>query len=307
LRIDNITIWNKFKLLYDNVKRGLKREDLTLAFLIDYLQVNKSIAEKFMFILENFQFIENSVINVVDVNDLNSKVLLVFADLHIPFENKNNLEIMFNYVKSEVKKVDIIVILGDLLDCYKLSKYLNKPIFNFNDELQAGYNFLCKLRNMFEDAEIIYKSGNHEDRFDNYILTYAKEIYYLVDNLLSDKLKLSDLKVKYIKDYFSIGKLYFLHGHEFYKSKNFGVNFVDSYFKLILDNFVVGHYHKTKEVLFKKAINNDVYIGVGLGAMAGKLDYAIINNFDCSFGIVRFDEKGNFIFDLKKIVNNNIY
>ena len=44
-----------------------------------------------------------------------------------------------------------------------------------------------------------------------------------------------------------------------------------------------------------------------LGYMGIKMDYALLNNWTQSFAIIKYDEKGNFQLDNRKIHKGDIY
>lgn len=88
----------------------------------------------------------------------------LYGDTHVPFEDKR--------ATSVVQKVsmdygpDIIAHMGDLLDCYSLSRYDKNPDRKetLQDEIDMARNHLAQLRDLHPNARIVYLEGNHEDR-----------------------------------------------------------------------------------------------------------------------------------------------
>lgn len=75
-----------------------------------------------------------------------------------------------------------VVILGDLLDCSEISRYLQVPEFQktLQPAIQYAYEFLLQVRRIVgPKCEIIFIPGNHERRIQEYIITNAKACYGL--------------------------------------------------------------------------------------------------------------------------------
>lgn len=89
--------------------------------------------------------------------------ILCISDIHIPF----NLPItIFSKYRN---KVDTLVINGDLMDCYNLSKFTKmyrKPLI---DELIKAREYVIELVDYIKPKKIIVISGNHEIRLGKLI------------------------------------------------------------------------------------------------------------------------------------------
>ena len=105
------------------------------------------------------------------------KKLVVFGDTHIPFHDQSALNLLFKYLKS--CQPDTIVINGDWIDCYEISKFRKVPIekAEFSKEIEMGRKFLEKIRNLCPNSEIIYIEGNHEMRLRKFLIDRAPELY----------------------------------------------------------------------------------------------------------------------------------
>lgn len=79
---------------------------------------------------------------------------LIIADLHVPYTCKSALEIA---IADAIKfGIDFIIILGDFLDCYHLSRFEKDPrVRQFRSEIDMGKHLLCVLRKQFPEAHII--------------------------------------------------------------------------------------------------------------------------------------------------------
>lgn len=143
-----------------------------------------------------------------------SKVFF-WPDVHFPHEDKPAVSCAENLCRHVAP--DLIVILGDLLDCYAVSRYDKDPrrIGSLQDEIDQGTAFLRRLRNDHPAAEIVYKEGNHEERMQKFLWSKAPALASLRALELSDLLELDELDIRYIKaaERYSLGALTVTHGH----------------------------------------------------------------------------------------------
>lgn len=97
----------------------------------------------------------------IELKDCNR--ILAISDIHIPF----NLDIsIFSDYRN---KVDTLVINGDLLDCYSLSKFTKLYRQPLIDELTKAREYTINLVNYIKPKKIIVVSGNHEIRLGKVI------------------------------------------------------------------------------------------------------------------------------------------
>jgi hypothetical protein len=101
---------------------------------------------------------------------------LIFADVHIPFQDNDALSQMFDYtIKSQP---DFILINGDLLDCYSLSFYCKVPdLTRFSEDIEKTKEFFNILKKIYPKAKIYFKKGNHEKWFEQYLKIKAPELW----------------------------------------------------------------------------------------------------------------------------------
>jgi predicted phosphodiesterase len=292
--------WGKIVTLEKEFKR--RGEKYGRRMIGETMQVSDGIARMLEFALYNKDIIRYAP-NTIDTTD--GEAVGVITDVHIPYHDDAALEAAST--EFEKAKVDTIVLLGDVIDFYKVSRFIKNPTHkSVNQEIADTRSFLTNLRNRFPDAKIIYKKGNHEDRMDAYIMGNASEIYELVDDLLEIKLGLRDLNIDFIEDPFRIGKLWFLHGHE-KPGGSYNPEYIcNVMFKYVLDHFIVGHFHRNQTKPFKQ-ISGKMFWGGALGYLAGEMDYAKINQWNQGVAIIRFDSTGHFKPEIKTIVDGEVY
>lgn len=114
----------------------------------------------------------------------NGKIMVV-SDIHFPYEDKSAVTAFIREVGF--KKPDIIVLNGDLLDFYKLSKFSKDPAGkNPEEEIEMCKTFLkCLRREAGKECKIYYTIGNHSARLRKYILDNAPMVAGLMENVFS--------------------------------------------------------------------------------------------------------------------------
>lgn len=132
--------------------------------------------------------------NVIDLEmTLKDGKVLVCSDVHIPFQDDDAVSAFIAYSKKS--KPDMIVLNGDILDMFMLSRFTKGEGRNPYEEIQMCRRFLELIRDNNPDAQIIYVIGNHEMRLERYVLTKAPELASLIEDVFSI-LKVSDYKVR---------------------------------------------------------------------------------------------------------------
>ena len=143
---------------------------------------------------------------------IHSKNTVVLSDTHFPFQD--NTAIKKALVSIIIYKPDLIILNGDIVDFYALSKYSKKPsMCNLKNEIDTTKEFFKALRTKFK-KRIIFKPGNHENRLCNYILNHAAMFEGLTSLSLSSLLDLNKYGVEYAEDVIRVGDLNVIHGHE---------------------------------------------------------------------------------------------
>ena len=213
---------------------------------------------------------------------VNDKII-VMGDLHFPFQNNDGIYKAIEY--GIHKQVNTIILNGDCVDMYQVSRFTKdgrKPHVEY--ELEMFYDFLKNLRETFPNALIVWKFGNHEERWDTYLKINAPLLYMTGTGGLEDCFPLNELNVIVVKDKRCIvaGDLNILHGHEF----NGGSGQVNPARGISLKakgNVLVNHFHRSSSHK-ENTINDGVFRTYSLGAMCARQEYMPYGNQDCSFG-----------------------
>lgn len=236
-----------------------------------------------------------------------SKVLII-SDLHLPYHDSQAILTALEYGKK--KKVDCILINGDLLDFAGISRHekdwRQRTVF---EEFEAARTFLKGLRKEFPKAKIVYKLGNHCERWEKWLFLKAPEIFDDPEFTLEARLRLGELKIEIVKDKLpiTIGKLTVLHGHEIPGGSG-GVNPARATFLKTLDSVLVGHYHK-RSSHDESTLKGEVISVHSIGCLCGMNPYYMpINKWQQGFAYVEHDIKtGEYMLHNHVIIKGKVY
>jgi predicted phosphodiesterase len=92
-----------------------------------------------------------------------TKKILSLSDLHMPFHDTEALEMALEHDGN----ADILVLNGDILDCYSVSSYSKDKGIPLQVEYQLALDFIREMTSRFEEVHLV--KGNHENRVDRYL------------------------------------------------------------------------------------------------------------------------------------------
>lgn len=232
--------------------------------------------------------------------------ILVLSDIHFPFHDLRALTVALEH--GAKMGVDAVILNGDILDCYALSRFVTDPrLRDFGKELEHTRAFLQALRKGFPDAKIYFRRGNHEARYETYMMTRAPELLGMSDLFsLPRVLGLEELGVSYHeeRDYFRIGRLNVLHGHEF--GKGGGVNAARWLFLKAKSTSLIGHFHKV-DSHSGRDMEGKVTSTWATGCLCGlSPDYLRYNEWSHGFAVIHSD---GYDFDVRnhRIIEGRVY
>jgi hypothetical protein len=140
---------------------------------------------------------------------------LALPDVHFPFQDDELLHAWLGHLKD--LKPDGIDILGDLIDCYTLSRFDKNPArkASLQDELEQAEGFLVHVRETAgKDCDIRYSEGNHEDRLRKKLWSKLPDLADLKGLAIPDLLNLKKLGIMWhsIQNPYQIRGLWYAHG-----------------------------------------------------------------------------------------------
>lgn len=225
--------------------------------------------------------------------------ILILSDIHFPYQDNQALELAINYGIEQ--GVNAVYLNGDILDFFQLSRFTkDRRLRDLAGELQIGRDFLKVLQETF-NCPIYYKIGNHEKRYEDYLMIKAPELLGIDDFKLEQLLRFREFGVTLVKDkqMALAGKLPILHGHEWHGGFAPPVNPARGLFLKAKESALVGHHHRTSEHT-EKSLSGQVTTTWSTGCLCGlQPDYQPYNNYNHGFAHVKVDKEGNY--ELKNI------
>jgi predicted phosphodiesterase len=233
---------------------------------------------------------------------------LVFSDSHFPYHNVEAINAMIDYTIGH-RKINFILINGDGLDCYQLSKF-NKDMRNrsFSDELWMWVEFLNILQKTFPDVKIYWKLGNHEERWENYLRVKAPELLDMEEYKFENIIKIRGIENVDVIEHQIIytGRLPWVHGHELQGGAASPVNPARGLFLKTLSSAVVSHHHRSS-AHSELDINEKLMSWWSIGCLCGlHPEWNPINKWNQGFALIETSGK-DFAMSNMKIYRGTVY
>lgn len=233
------------------------------------------------------------------------KRALIINDVHLPYHDIEAITTTFNFAKKE--KPDLIILNGDIIDCFLLSRFSKDPkARRFSYELEWLEQFVQVVEKTFK-AKIIYKLGNHEVRYQHFLWEKAKELAdvteFDIKNVIGARAKGVDIIED--KTIIKLSGLDLLHGHEFVTGFFNPVNVARGLYLRAKVSAMQGHSHKTSEHT-ETDLHGNIKTTWSVGCLCGlKADYAPYNSWNHGFAIVDMDGQ-NFSVRNKRIFKGEV-
>ena len=222
---------------------------------------------------------------------IKAKKLAVLSDIHIPYHSLSALNSALDFIQAE--KPTAILLNGDTIDFYALSRFQKDPRKrSVAHELQATRDFLDILSQF--GAKIYFKIGNHEERYENYLMRVAPELLGVREFELKHLLGLDARGIDLIaeKRIIKANDLNIVHGHEFGQSIFSPVNIARGLFLRGKVTAMQGHNHSVSEHT-ESNMNGEITTTWSLGCLC-ELNpaYLPINKWSHGMAIVELSENG---------------
>ena len=232
--------------------------------------------------------------------------ILILSDIHFPYQDNKALELALNYGLEN--KVNAVYLNGDIADFYQCSRFTkDRRLRDMAGELEMVRGFLKMLQELFK-CPIYYKIGNHEKRYEDYLMIKAPELLGIDDFKLEQLLRFREFGVTLVKDkqMAMAGKLPILHGHEWFGGFAPPVNPARGLFLKAKESCLVGHHHRTSEHT-EKSLSGEVTTTWSTGCLCGlEPEYAPYNNYNHGFAHVKVFSDGNYELKNIRIINYKI-
>jgi hypothetical protein len=219
----------------------------------------------------------------------------VLSDIHVPYHS----EIALGAAVADLKSsgIDALVLNGDIADFYAISRWDKNPAKrNFKAELGQVRQTLAWIRSEFPSIPIVFKLGNHEERWRLWLFQHAPEISDEPEMSLTNWLRLDRNDITLVEDQRPImaGKLPVLHGHEKGKGISAPVNQARGAFLRLHHTVLEGHGHRTSGHCEPDMFGNEVFCW-STGCLCDlRPEYARLNKWNHGFASVEVHADGSF-------------
>jgi predicted phosphodiesterase len=235
--------------------------------------------------------------------------VLFISDLHIPYHDVDAVTIALDYGVKE--QVNTIFINGDLIDFHKQSKFQHDPRKRSTlQEFDAAKEFLRILRATFPDAAIYWLKGNHDTRYEHWLMAKAPELFGDPYYQLENRLRLNEERVTLLDDkqLVKIGKLSVTHGHHVMRGFFAPVNSARGVYMKAKQSTIIGHVHKVS-AHSEVNMDGDVTTTWSTGCLCEiKPDYSpLVANYQHGFAHILVEPNGDYHVKNYQIINGKLF
>lgn len=215
----------------------------------------------------------------------------ILSDIHIPWHSKNELELAVMQAKKNACKT--LLLNGDIVDFYSISRHPKRAKSKkMQDEIAMVKQLFEYLRYHLKNAEIVYKPGNHCNRFYSYISSNCGEFEGLLS--LQEMMGMKDYGIVEVKDDrpISFGEYLIFHGHELSRSFSPPHNPAKTALDKTNTNVIISHHHKTSKNVQPVAGAGFIQ-GHSIGCLCDlNFDYARVNAWNHGFAMLECFQNG---------------
>ena len=232
----------------------------------------------------------------------------IMADTHIPYHDLDAIKL---FVKmAQEKKVDSVIIDGDMMDFLQVSHFNRNPEKrNIVSEIRQGNWFLDYLEDELPNARIIYKTANHEARLDTFIMNRCPEIWGMDGLNLASQFDIPARGIILVADkrIIKYGHLNIIHMDEFSKGINDPVNPARTLY-LKTHTTSAGAHHHRPSTHTESDLDSKQTTCWTIGCLCGlHPEWMPINKWCLGSAFVTKDRSGNFEFNNFKVIKGRIY
>lgn len=238
---------------------------------------------------------------------------LILSDLHIPYHDEEAIDIAIE--DGQNHNTDLVVLNGDLIDFYACSYWETDPrMRNLKEEIEVARSMIRVIRGAFPKARILYKLGNHCERWEMYLMRKAPELLGIEDFELDQILRLKESNIEIVDGKKPIvldsgkGQLHLVHGHEFQKTSIAApVNPARGLYLRSKENSLCGHHHQSSEHT-EKSLGQNIVTCWSTGCLCDMHPiYCPINKWNLGYArVTRNVSKGGFRVKNLKLLNGEI-
>lgn len=219
----------------------------------------------------------------------------ILSDIHIPYHSDVAVRAAVDHLLEG--GIDALALNGDVCDFYAISRYMKDPRQrDFSGELEACRDFIGWIRETVGAIPIVYKAGNHEERWQHYIWQHAPELSKEKRMSLQAWLDLDKHGIDMIEEQrpIMLGKLPVIHGHEEGKGVAAPVNPARGSYMRLNHTVLKGHCHRTSGHCEPDMFGREIFCW-STGCLCDmRPEYARFNKWNHGFAVVTVHDGGEF-------------
>ncbi len=183
----------------------------------------------------------------IPLNAHRETVEVIFNDVHVPEHDRK----AFNLLLAVIRKVepDIVTCLGDMLDCYTISRFEKDPArkFRLSHEIAQARTMLEEVVQASPTSKFIFHGGNHEDRLRKYVWRRCPDLECLPELSWPVLLHLDPTGWTYLpyETPFKIGPLWHHHGDVIRQKSGYTAR---ALMEKVGGNAICGHTHRLSHI-----------------------------------------------------------
>ena len=176
-----------------------------------------------------------------------STIEIVFNDVHVPEHDRKAWNLLLAVIRNV--QPDIVTCLGDMLDCYTISKFQQDPArkYRLSHEIAIARTMLAEVEGAAPHSQLIFHGGNHEDRLRKYVWGCCPNLASLPELSWPILLHLDPERWTYIpyETPFKIGPLWHHHGDIIRQKSGYTAH---ALMEKVGGNAICGHTHRLAHI-----------------------------------------------------------
>lgn len=234
--------------------------------------------------------------------------VLILSDIHVPFHDERAVQAAIDW--GEKEGTTHVLINGDMADNHAISRWETDPRErDFGEEIRLTKQMLEYLRETFPEAEIVWKKGNHEERYESYLRQKAAELLGVDAFQFSSVYEIEKMGVTVVGESrpVHVGKLPVIHGHEYKFAISNPVNPARGLFLRAKESALCGHHH-LMSTHREKSLSEHEHTTYSTGCLCQmRYKYAPINNHTQGFAMIEIDDEGAWRVNNLKVIKGKVW
>jgi hypothetical protein len=245
-----------------------------------------------------------------------SQRIAALFDVHCPYHSIEALTAALEWLSEQ--KPTILLIGGDFFDFYGLSRFMKDPDKRSPaEEIRTGVELLQAIFTALQPKKVVFKMGNHDERFEHFLWQKMGEMSGLNDLEELKEITLENILRRRLGNKFPLdfvgdkriikaGDLNIAHGHEFPSGISSPVNIARGLYLRAKANAICGHHHKTSSHT-ETTINDEIVITYSVGCLCELHPlYMPINSWNHGVAMITLDDNQKIDVQNKRIRNGKI-